>query len=173
MICHFRNSYPSIIVRKIGIVAFRQNIKLLIKQNSNLCSFFMTACSRKPAAHRLQKRGISRPMYTIPCPFAFFQCISAIAFQTSLRIAPSSIFILHFAPRSPYAINPIAMLLLCTQFQKFFTKIVNYTCFSIIRIVVKGYKILGGDFYFYLQSYCYNQADHGLSVRFPRRYFFP
>ena len=136
MICHFRNAYPSIIVRKIGIVAFRQNIKLLIKQNSNLCSFFMTACSRKPAAHRLQKRGISRPMYTIPCPFAFFQCISAIAFQTSLRIAPSSIFILHFAPRSPYAINPIAMLLFCTQFQKFFTKIVNYTCISLIRIVV-------------------------------------
>ena len=64
MICHFLNAYPSIIVRKIGIVAFRQNIKLLIKQNSNLCSFFMTACSRKPAAHRLQKRGISRPMYT-------------------------------------------------------------------------------------------------------------
>ena len=45
----------------------------------------MTVCSRKPAAHRLQKRGISRPMYTIPCPFAFFQCISAIAFQTSLN----------------------------------------------------------------------------------------
>ena len=45
-------------------------------------------------------------------------------------------FYFTFCPRSPYAINPIAMLLFCTQFQKFFTKIVNYTCISLIRIVV-------------------------------------